>query len=105
MVEIAQQLGHGPTMTLNTYGHVINELADAEKVSAEEEISGSAHRSGPFRAGYSVRSQCAPHWRLIHGLKLTILLDCFVLRSNVIARYNYIAARYNYREWIHERPV
>jgi integrase len=38
VVEIAQQLGHSPTMTLNTYGHVIAELAEAERVSAEELI-------------------------------------------------------------------
>jgi integrase len=36
VVEIAAQMGHSPTMTLNTYGHVIAELADAEKVSADE---------------------------------------------------------------------
>lgn len=38
VVEIAAQLGHSPTMTLNTYGHVIAELAEAEKVPAEELI-------------------------------------------------------------------
>jgi hypothetical protein len=38
VVEIAAQLGHSPTRTLDTYGHVIDELVDAEKVSAEEEI-------------------------------------------------------------------
>ncbi len=38
VVDLASQLGHAPTMTLNTYGHVIAELADAEKVSAEELI-------------------------------------------------------------------
>ena len=38
VVEIAAQLGHSPTMTLNTYGHVIAELAEAERVSAEELI-------------------------------------------------------------------
>jgi hypothetical protein len=38
LVEIAAQLGHSPTMTLNTYGHVIAELADTEKASAEEQI-------------------------------------------------------------------
>ena len=38
VVEIAAQLGHSPTQTLGTYGHVIAELADAEKVSAEELI-------------------------------------------------------------------
>jgi len=38
VVEIAAQLGHSPTMTLNTYGHVIAELAGAEKLSADEQI-------------------------------------------------------------------
>jgi integrase len=38
VVDIASQLGHSPTMTLSTYGHVIDELAGAENVSAEEEI-------------------------------------------------------------------
>src|SRR2546428_13876016 len=38
VVDIASQLGHSPTRTLDTYGHVIDELAGAEKVSAEEEI-------------------------------------------------------------------
>jgi integrase len=38
VVEIAAELGHRPTMTLNTYGHVIAELAEAEKTSAEQLI-------------------------------------------------------------------
>ena len=36
MVAIASQLGHSPTMTLGIYGHVIDDLAGAETVSAEE---------------------------------------------------------------------
>jgi integrase len=35
VVEIAQQAGHSPTMTLETYGHVIEELAGTERRPAE----------------------------------------------------------------------
>jgi integrase len=38
VVEVARQLGHAPTMTLNTYGHVFDELQGAERLSAEEQI-------------------------------------------------------------------
>jgi hypothetical protein len=38
VVEIARQLGHSPTMTLNTYGHVLDELQGTERLSAEEQI-------------------------------------------------------------------
>ena len=37
-IEIAGRLGHSPTMTLNTYGHVMDELDSEAGVSAEEEI-------------------------------------------------------------------
>ncbi len=38
VIEIARQLGHSPTMTLNTYGHVMDELDGEAGISAEEEI-------------------------------------------------------------------
>jgi hypothetical protein len=38
VVEVAGQAGHSPMMALNTYGHVIEELAGAERRSAEEAI-------------------------------------------------------------------
>ena len=38
VVEIARQLGHSPTMTLNAYGHVFDELQGTERLSAEEQI-------------------------------------------------------------------
>lgn len=38
VIEVAQQAGHSPTMSLNTYGHVIEELAGAERRPAEETI-------------------------------------------------------------------
>ena len=38
IVDLASQLGHSPTMTLNTYGHVIAELREAPKQGATEAI-------------------------------------------------------------------
>jgi integrase len=38
VVEVARQLGHSPTMSLDTYGHVFDELQGAERLSAEEQI-------------------------------------------------------------------
>jgi integrase len=38
VVEIAAQLGHSPTMALNTYGHVIAELKGSVRISAEDQI-------------------------------------------------------------------
>ncbi len=38
IVEIAEQLGHNPTVCLDTYGHVMRELAGGERISAEEQI-------------------------------------------------------------------
>ena len=38
VVEVAKQAGHSPTMTLATYGHVIEELDTAERHSAEDLI-------------------------------------------------------------------
>ena len=38
IVDLASQLGHSPTMTLNTYGRVIAELREAPKRSAAEQI-------------------------------------------------------------------
>ena len=38
LLDVAKQAGHSPTMALATYGHVIEELEDAEKISAEDAI-------------------------------------------------------------------
>jgi integrase len=38
VVEVARQAGHAPTMTLDTYAHLFDELADAPKTPAEELI-------------------------------------------------------------------
>lgn len=38
VIEVARQMGHGANLTLNTYGHVIDELADGDRIDAEVEI-------------------------------------------------------------------
>lgn len=52
VVEVAAQLGHAPTMTLSTYAHVMADLDEDDRRSAEElilearrEISGERHLS------------------------------------------------------------
>jgi integrase len=35
---VARQLGHSPSMTLDVYGHVIDELEGRDRIDAEAEI-------------------------------------------------------------------
>ncbi|HET7048893.1 MAG TPA: hypothetical protein VFI54_11560 [Solirubrobacteraceae bacterium] len=35
---MARQLGHSPALTMRTYGHVIEELDEAPRISAEDAI-------------------------------------------------------------------
>jgi integrase len=52
IVEIADQMGHAPTMTSDTYGHVMRELRGAEPVSAEDQIRRARARAfGERKAG------------------------------------------------------
>jgi len=39
ITELAEELGHSPQMTLNTYAHVIDELRGAPRLPAEQEIA------------------------------------------------------------------
>jgi integrase len=41
LIEVARQLGHSPTMTLNTYGHVFDEFEGGERMSAEAHVRGA----------------------------------------------------------------
>ena len=38
ITELAEELGHSPQMTLNTYAHVVDELRGAPRRPAEQEI-------------------------------------------------------------------
>jgi integrase len=55
IIEVARQAGHSPTMTLDTYGHVFDELEDAEPVTAEELIR--AARAGDETRATQVRPE------------------------------------------------
>jgi hypothetical protein len=52
IVDLAS-LGHSPTMTLNTYGHVIAELREAPRVSAAQQIQLARER---FRGNAPIRT-------------------------------------------------
>jgi hypothetical protein len=39
ITELAEELGHSPQMTLNTYAHVIDELRGAPRLPTEQEIA------------------------------------------------------------------
>ena len=39
MIYVARQLGHGADLTLQTYGHVIEELEDSPQLPAEDAIA------------------------------------------------------------------
>lgn len=43
-IEVAEQLGHSPTMTLDTYGHVIDELRGKPNAPAEARIRAARQR-------------------------------------------------------------
>ena len=55
IVEVARQAGHSATMSLDTYGHVFDELDGAEKMNAEEAIW--AARKAPCYLGATSNSR------------------------------------------------
>ena len=46
MIYVARQLGHGADLTMRTYGHVIDELEDAPRLSAEDAIRAARRKVG-----------------------------------------------------------
>ena len=47
VIEVARQMGHGANLTLNTYGHVIDELAGGERIDAEDAIEAAREKHVP----------------------------------------------------------
>jgi integrase len=47
---VAKQLGHSALMTMNTYGHVIDELEDEVRVNPETEITRARGEAPPVTA-------------------------------------------------------
>ena len=60
VVEVAQQAGHAPMMTLSTYAHVFAELGPEDRVSAEEQIRRARTSTYPFRTSKKGRAKAAP---------------------------------------------
>jgi hypothetical protein len=51
VIYVARQLGHSAALTMRTYGHVIEELDDAPRITAEDAIHSA-------RRGNNVRPKC-----------------------------------------------
>lgn len=49
-VELAAELGHAPTLTLDTYAHLFSEFARGERIDPERTIA-SARDAGPGFSG------------------------------------------------------
>lgn len=49
-IYVARQLGHSATLTNRTYGHVIDELEDAPRISAEDAIAAARAESAQSRS-------------------------------------------------------
>jgi hypothetical protein len=45
VIYVAREMGHDAKLTLSTYGHVIDELEDAPRVSAEDAIRAARETS------------------------------------------------------------
>lgn len=66
VIYVARQLGHDATLTLKTYGHVIDELDDQPQVSAEDAIRAARENAaGDRRASRPTTVVAAP---LLGGL-------------------------------------
>jgi integrase len=50
VIYVARQLGHSATLTMKTYGHVIEELDDAPRISAEDAIAAARARAAESRS-------------------------------------------------------
>jgi hypothetical protein len=47
VIYVARQLGHGADMTMSVYGHVVEELEDTPRISAEEAIKAARAKLVP----------------------------------------------------------
>lgn len=56
VVEIAGYFGHAPSVTLDTYAHVIEELRGAERIPADERIAKARRDPGLFPAHEPTRA-------------------------------------------------
>ena len=59
-MEVARQAGHAPSMSLDTYQHVMDELEGVERVPAEEQIRRARAALYPFRTRGPLRARGPP---------------------------------------------
>lgn len=50
-VELAAEMGHAPTLTLNTYAHLFSEFARGKRIDPEHEIAVARTAGGSGRKG------------------------------------------------------
>ena len=50
VIYVARQLGHSAALTMRTYGHVIEELEDAPRITAEAAITAARDRGAQSRS-------------------------------------------------------
>jgi integrase len=61
VIYVARQLGHDATLTLKTYGHVIDELEDQPQIPAEDAIPAAREKAaGDRRASRATTVVAAP---------------------------------------------
>lgn len=67
MIYVARQLGHDARLTLTRYGHVIDELEDEPRISAEDairnaraQVAGNGNVPSPFPGNTSAEAPNSP---------------------------------------------
>ena len=83
VVEVAQQAGHAPTMTLSTYAHVFAEFGSDDRVPAEEQIRRARASTYPFRTSQKSRPKAAlaKPLQTADGRSRTRTWDLFLIRA------------------------
>ena len=59
--DVAAQLGHSPALTLSTYGHVLAQFAEAERIYAETEIAKARGEACSLRVPFDASRKAAGH--------------------------------------------
>jgi integrase len=60
VIHVVRQLGHSATLTMRTYGHVVDELGDAPRISAEQAIT-DARRAADLRTAHPASGSEPPN--------------------------------------------
>ncbi len=61
MIYVARQLGHSAQLTMRTHGHVIEELDDAPRLSAEDAIAAARRDNDVRQECVEINGRCDAH--------------------------------------------